>query len=164
MAGISSNIYSFPVFAKEGIGVFGHIGAEVAGNDGLLARVGDIFKNLLSEVVDFGFELFAFAFHGSEHHVGGCLKVFLIAQVGGVGILAVGFASDGKFELVGEIVERIGHGSHVHHFVVPRLDLCGVLLEHFDKVVVDVAVFLGCILCGSVETLADKRESLEHIV
>ena len=100
-----------------------HIGGKVGGENGALARVGDILQHGGAEFPDLVIELAPVAFHGGEHDAAGSLEVFLVLQVVGIAVLAVGLAGNGNAQAFGEVVERVGGGLHDVRLVEPRLHL-----------------------------------------
>ena len=103
-----------------------HVGGKVGGEDGALARVGDVLQHGGAEFPDFVIEPAPVAFHGGKHDAAGSLKVFLVFQIVRVAVLAVGLAGNGDAQAFGEVVERVGGGFHDVRLVEPRLHLFGI--------------------------------------
>ena len=83
-----------PVLAFQP-GLAGHLGGQVAGNASLLGRVGYHLQDAVAVAVDGQLQCLAASASRGQHHLVGCLQVFLAYQVVRVAILAVGLACNG---------------------------------------------------------------------
>ena len=142
----------------------GHLRTEVGADDGLLAWVGNQFEDILAIGVYALLEEFALSAHGGKHHMASRLEVFLVDQVLGVGIAAVGLAGDGEAQLSHKIVERISLTLHIHGFVVPRTHLGGVAFELGGKVGIEGLVLLDGVIGRAQQAPSNKVESLQNLI
>ena len=114
-----------PVLAKVVLMV-GHLGREVAGDDGALVRVGDKGEDALAVGVDGIVELAALACQRREHHGAGSVDVVGIVDIVKVSLRPVGFLDDGHLQGFGKVVERVAHLAHLRGLLKPLAHLLGI--------------------------------------
>ena len=141
-----------------------HLGAQVRGDDGALPGVGDMGQDALAKAVDAVEQLLTLAANGCQHDVTRCLEVFLVTQVVGIAIGAVGLAGNGPAQLLGEVIKGIGHAFHRHSAVVPGLHLGGIGLQLLGQIGIGRLVLLNHVVRGTIQAGADQVEAFENLI
>ena len=149
--------------ASHVVGLAGHLGTQVRGDDGALLGVGHKAEYPCAIAVDGIIEHVSLPSHGRQHDVAGGFQILLVLQVVGRAVAAVSLAGDGPFQAVGQVIERIGHGAHLHGTVKPRLHLGRVAFELLGQVGIDGSVLFHRVPRRAAQAFAHQREAFEHV-
>ena len=140
-----------------------HIGVEIAADNATFGRVGDHVHNAVAVAVDCIVELAATATLGCQHHLGTGLQVLAITDIVDIALLAITLLHDSHLEVLGQLIERIAHATHMLCLVVPLLHLGRIGLHLRLQTSIDALVG-GCgIGRGAVEAFLHQREAIEYI-
>ena len=143
--------------------ILGNLRREVRG-DGLLQSIlVDHTQHLVAVADDSIVQLVTTTTTGRKHHLIGCLEVFLVADILHITIAAIGLLYDGQLQLVSQIIELVAQSLHFLRLIIPLLDLLRILLHLRGEIVVYSLVLPTGILRGTLQTLLDNREAVEHL-
>ena len=146
----------------------GNVGRDIrreVGGDHLLLAIGAHHSQHLMTIGSHSIvEFLTATTTWSQHHLIGCLHIFLVTNILHIAVLAVGLDDDGFFQVANQIVERVTHLLHQLGLIIPLLRLLRVCLHLHGKLIIERKILQCRVLGGAVQTLLDNGEAVEHLV